>query len=341
MRKYRILIIFFLLLPQTQVVSASSLSRAEYSEVTPSDLIGLINGMRTSYGLPALNVNSTLMAVAQYTAEYMAVNHMSWHIGDASGRVMAAGYGGGATAFATENFAMGMSMTISEIQAAWADQSHMIPVVSPNYVDIGAGVAEYDGITYYIVIAAYTSGKAANPQPTSNSPGTPAATLPFTVPQIIIPVQTSTPQADGKVYHIVRAGQSLWSIAIAYKTRIDALISANNLAPNNTIIYENQKLLILTATGTPPPTPSGTPDLTRQTPTPTAATPSPTPTVTKRPSQTPTRLLTATATPTELPKEPSGFLSSSAGVIFGAMFLVGVLLMGVGAMMNKNRKNMT
>ena len=57
-------------------------------------------------------------------------------------RARAAGYGGGAQVWATENFAMGGSFGIDEIMLAWSDPSHMIPAVHPAYCNVGAGVAK-------------------------------------------------------------------------------------------------------------------------------------------------------------------------------------------------------
>ena len=73
----------------------------------PYDLIIAMNTLRASYGLPALVEDPIIDAVAQSTAEIMAANKMSWHIGDVRGRLQAAGYGGGAPVWATENFAVG------------------------------------------------------------------------------------------------------------------------------------------------------------------------------------------------------------------------------------------
>src|SRR5512139_3487447 len=59
----------------------------------------------------------------------------------------------------------------------------------------------------------------------TSSPGgnaTPAATLPTN-----IPVVTGTPDADGKLFHIVQSGQVLWNIALAYKISLAELMALN------------------------------------------------------------------------------------------------------------------
>jgi len=208
---------------------------AQGSEVTAFDLIIAMNTLRTSYGLPALVEDPIIDAVAQSTAEIMAANEMSWHIGDASGRVAAAGYGGGSKVWATENFAVG-NMSIDEIMVVWSDASHMIPAVNPAYCNIGAGVAKApNGMYYYVLQAAYTASKScgeySSPVGTTTSPGgTTQGAGAGGVSQMIVPVKIATPDKDGKVFHKVEAGQSFWAIAVAYKITIKDLEIWNNLS---------------------------------------------------------------------------------------------------------------
>ena len=63
------------------------------------------------------------------------------------------------------------------------------------------------------------------------------------VSQVIIPVKIATPDADGKIYHVVQAGQSLWSIAIAYQLTIHDLEVWNNIS-RLTPLQTDQKLFI-------------------------------------------------------------------------------------------------
>ncbi len=215
---------------------------AQSGAVSRNQLILAMNTLRVSHGLPALIVDPVVNAVAQSTAEYMAANNMSWHIGDVRGRIAAAGYGGGATVWATENFAVG-NMSIDEIMQVWADPDHMRPAVVPAYCHVGAGVAQAsDGRYYYVLQAAYTSAQSCgeyeyvngeDPESNANPP----------VSQIIIPVQIATPGADGRIYHIVQSGQSFWSIAIAYQITIRDLEVWNNLSRDDGLVV-GQELFI-------------------------------------------------------------------------------------------------
>ncbi len=212
------------------------------SQVTAFDLIIAMNTLRMSYGLPALVEDPIINAVAQSTAQTMAANQMSWHIGDVRGRLAAAGYGGGSTVWATENFAVG-NHSIDEIMLVWSDSEHMRPAVTPAYCNVGAGVAtSSNGRTYYVLQAAYVAGKSCGEYKsvggTTNQPGGSTG-----ISQVIIPVKIAKPDSDGRVFHVVEAGQSFWSIAIAYKITIRDLETWNNLSRESRLLI-GQRLFI-------------------------------------------------------------------------------------------------
>jgi len=196
------------------------------------ELILAMNTLRVSYGLPALIEDPIINAVAQSTAATMAANNMSWHIGDVRGRLAAAGYGGGATVWATENFAVSSNgMGIDEIMAVWADPDHMRPAVNAAYCNVGAGTAKSaDGSIYYILQAAYVAGQECGSTSSSGGNSQPGAVPNPPVSQRIIPVKIATPDAEGRTFHEVQAGQSFWSIAIAYQITIHDLEVWNNLS---------------------------------------------------------------------------------------------------------------
>ena len=126
-----------------QAVRANEIHAAPLDQASAYELIIAMNTLRVSYGLPALIEDPIVNAVAQNTAAIMAANNMSWHIGDVRGRIAAAGYGGGSTVWATENFAVSSGgMGIDEIMAAWADPDHMRPAATAAYCHVGAGMAQ-------------------------------------------------------------------------------------------------------------------------------------------------------------------------------------------------------
>lgn len=259
-KQISLLIIWLLIAPvylaKDHALAKDSLAKPiQAGTATRSELILAMNTLRVSNGLPALIEDPIINAVAQITAETMAANNMSWHIGDVRGRLAAAGYGGGATVWATENFAVG-NMSIDQIMQVWADPDHMRPAVTPAYCHVGAGVAQAaSGRYYYILQAAYISGKSCG----SYVPGTGDGTAPvLPVSQLIIPVKVATPDAQGRIYHIVQAGQSFWSIAIAYQVTIHDLEVWNNLSSVNGLVV-GQKLFIPSSgtAGYATPTPPG------------------------------------------------------------------------------------
>lgn len=267
MRFHRLVYCFALLTLGIGVFYRPQTVRAEQpvvpdNQVSAYELILAMNTLRVAYGLPALVEDPIINAVAQSTAQIMATNNMSWHIGDVRGRLAAAGYGGGATVWATENFAVGWGgMGIDEIMAVWADPDHMRPAVEAAYCHVGAGIATVNNKTYYILQAAYISGQACG----SSSPSVPAGTVqPGTVSgsglvsQLIVPVKIATPDADGRVYHVVQAGQSFWSIAIAYQITIQDIETWNNIS-RNTPLQSGQRLYIpgKNTVGYATPTPRG------------------------------------------------------------------------------------
>ncbi|MFO3797711.1 MAG: LysM peptidoglycan-binding domain-containing protein, partial [Anaerolineales bacterium] len=201
-------------------------------------------------------------------------------------RALAAGYplagdlsqGG----FFSENIIGGSGLSPQAAVQAWqGDAPHLNTMLSPNLQEIGAGVAVRDGYYYYVIDCARPTSSGM-PQPYTAGPGLPARGT-FSPREYMMPVFTVTPQADGRVIHIVQSGQTLWSIAIAYGVKVDDLRRLNNLVGNT--IYPGQKLFITrlpTATSTlPPPTPSSTPWPTR------TLSPTSTPTLVPSPMPTP------------------------------------------------------
>ncbi len=296
---------------------------------TAYDIIDAVNSIRTSYGHPPLEIDPILMSTAQSTAEIMASTGSCAHIGNVSGRVAAAGYGGGAQVWATENIACGYDLSVqTTVYQYWADAAHMLPMTNGNYIHVGAGVAVVDGKVYYVLHAAYTSGSSSASTPGSSLLRTPIPDA-IATSQLIQPVITSTPNPDGSVVHEVKAGQALWSIAIAYGVKIADLISLNKL-PANPILTIGQKLLVL-----PSATPTHSPTATRTTTAPTrTATRTPTP---KTPSPTPSQTSTPTAAPRPLInwKPPDWLDSHAAGIGLVAVSAAGLLALALTSLRRK------
>ena len=247
LRKFAILVLCLLL----TAVSAAAPTRATSAKSAPAplqavsayELIAAMNVLRMANGLPALIEDPIVNAVAQGTAQIMADGLLSWHIGDVKGRLAAAGYGGGATVFATENFAIaGDGATIDQIMLMWADYDHMRPATQPNYCHVGAGTARAsNGMTYFILQAAYISGVPCEAAPPGG--GTPLPGQTPVVPGIVTPVELVEPDENGNYLHIVKPGQSFWSIAVAYGVTIKDILRWNNL-PESYVLQTGDQLRI-------------------------------------------------------------------------------------------------
>lgn len=296
----------------------------------PYDLIAEVNAYRQAQGLPTLEVDNTLMLIAQNQSDYLASaygttspgwseGHIDASGGDEHSRAIAAGYSFGPGWWIDEAWAAARTDNPVSyvIYQQWADDIHRGIVLHPDAIYVGAGVSEVDGLNYYIldVTGIYGSG---------GSGGGAAATVPTTAVTVqVAPVKVVTPDAEGKIFHEVETGQALWSIAAAYEVTIDQLRALNSLTEKD-FIYTGQQLLI------------------QQAYTPTV---SPTATVTSRPpTRTPIPAQTAGAVATQTPESETGeggFLNLDRSTIGLALVLVcgvGLALMVISIASRGNEK---
>jgi LysM repeat protein len=238
-------------------------------------------------------------------------------------RLLAAGYplagdlslGG----FRSENIVAGFGMTPADAVQSWTgDSIHLHTMLSTDLQEIGAGVAQAGGMTYYVIDCARPLGAGDLPVST---PGA-EATYSVALNEIIVPVTLSTLDPNGDIVHVVQSGQSLWQIAIAYGIKIDTIRALNQLAPSY-LIQPGDKLLIAhvgTATASPPTS---------------TVTPSPSP-----PTAVP-MLEIASATPTVPASSPTppgvGSSLSGTGVAVGAIIVTALIAAGFVAWAGRSR----
>jgi uncharacterized protein YkwD/LysM repeat protein len=240
-------------------------ARAESSPrpvfATAYELIDAVNRYRGQNGLSAYSISSILMGTAQNQAAYMASTGNVTHTGPGGisfpDRLTAAGY---SFVFRSENIlsgspdASGWDLVTSP---AWADSLHQHTMLSPDLCEIGAGVSVSGGRAYYVIDCACPSGSSGTggttpvPGATSVGSGGGVATLATVIP--------NTPKPDGSVSHLVRPGETLWSIAIAYQTTIAELKVINNLMSDDIYPGDTLQIFLPKATQTPAPTSTGTP----------------------------------------------------------------------------------
>ena len=270
MRKYFLgltaiafLFLSYRLLPARKV-SAHPASQNEAP--TPSQIIEAVNALRLAHGIPPLRVHPVLMQVAQYQAQGggghwrpEGITLGQWLISlgyPLSGDLSLDGY-------RSENW--GFAQTAEEAITMWlSDDEHTNTMLSVNRSDIGAAVAVTDGSTYVVVIETALQTNSGQQQSdayvimtgipltqAANSGTSTQAAENGLLPQYVIPVARNTALADGDVYHDVKYGQTLWSIAIAYGTTIKQIQQSNSLV--DTIVRPGQNLLVLKGATQPPP----------------------------------------------------------------------------------------
>jgi hypothetical protein len=283
---------------------------------SPYDLIDAVNTLRATQGLPAYQAISILMNIAQSHAEFMASTGTVTHSGaDGSSpfqRALAAGYAVAGGWFA-ENIMAGNNLSPQNAVQAWrGDAPHLGTMLSPDLMEVGAGVAAVGDYIYYTLDAGKSTGGV--PVATYAVVNTPNLTpLPPTATHWGAPTASilpNTPNADGSIIHVVKKDDTIYGIAIAYGIQVDEFLRLNGIKLD-TRIYIGEQLKIRAAF-TPTPTP-------------------PTSTPTGRPTST--LWPTSTATPTDTPPlptpEPVAPLPVSAGIgIVLGIALLALLIAG-------------
>jgi len=290
-------------------------------------LIAEVNALRANNGLPPYTINATLMSIAQSHSDYQAsISTVTHYSGDGSRpyqRALAAGYpvGGDLSlgGFFSENIVAGSGMSVQQAVLIWqGDAPHLNTMLSPHLTEVGAGMANVNGYIYYTLDASMPSGGTVSYTPDPNAtPGEGTGALPTL--DWIMPVITSTPNADGKIVHEVQVGQSLWGIADIYGTTVQEIRSLNNMSVDE-LVYPGELLFIRAVSTEIPSTPTlmATSTLGPTLPVLTVASP---------PTSVPT--LPAEALPTEVLSSEKVVLDSSMWtvlvIIFVALLMAGLV----------------
>jgi len=222
------------------------------SITSPAQLIGVVNNLRASYGLAALETHSALMQAAQSQADYMAATGQITHSRPGgitftqqllnlgfplAGQLSAGG-------LRSENILNSSNpLDWNGVPPVWQDSAHMETMISASFTHIGAGVSQGAGGYYYALDCAAATGSGQMQTEViaalTNSPGSADSAI----SQYIVPMVVSTAQPDGNVYHVLQYGQTLWNLAIDYGTTIKELQALNNLG-DDLLVWQGQKLLV-------------------------------------------------------------------------------------------------
>lgn len=259
-----------------------------------TDVFNRVNAVRAEVGLPPYQANAALAAAAQAHSEWGAsvgyFDHTEPDGSHAQDRAIRAGYGAPGTVRVSENIYWGTLATPESAVTWWRNSPiHYAGMTSPNYQELGVGVAYGDSGGYFTLnfgIKLDVPPPASNPG--SAAPDESAQQQAFAAAEDVeIPtVATFAPNADGSIVHTVQDGQALWNIAAAYKVDVLDLLAQNGLTDGD-FVYPGDQIVIRSAS----------------TPTPTL----PPPTATRRPTLTPIAVA-------QRPDSPES-VSASTGVI--------------------------
>ena len=253
--------------PTPEVETPTSQAQAP----TPSQIIEAVNALRISHGISPLSVHSVLMQVGQQEADGIASGNAGhWRpegltLGQwliflgypLSGDLSMDGY-------RSENW--GFAQNAEQAIAMWlGDDEHTNTMLSLDRSDIGVGIAfSRENEAYVIVVETALQTRSGKQQTDAIAimTGIPLTQAAYSamateaaknglLPQGMAPVALNTALADGNVYHDVKYGQTLWSIAITYGTTIKQIQQLNNLY--DTTVQPGQHLLILKGATQPAP----------------------------------------------------------------------------------------
>ena len=258
MKKINIFILLLLLcilllsIFPTEEVNAKPI---QYEITSPAQMIEAVNNLRVSYGLAPLASHPILMQSAQSQADYMAATGNVTHARPSgityTQQLLSLGFplsgdlslGG----FRAENILYSNGyLNWDGVPPGWQDDAHMNTMLSQNFTHIGAGISQSGGSYYYAVdtAASTSSGQMQSTAPDILAGVSGNSDEAAGVSQFMVPITLSTADAQGRVFHKVQYGQTLWSIAIAYGTTIKNIQALNNLG-EDLVIYQGQDLLVL------------------------------------------------------------------------------------------------
>ncbi len=243
------------------------------SDIT-ANLIEMVNAYRASVGLPAYQVDASLMSSAQTHTDYEASTGQITHVGPGGtrprDRAIAAGYGYEGGVFVSENIYGGWDATPETALNWWKNSEiHNAGLLSSTYQNIGAGYASDGTVNYYTLVFGYRVADVAPPAAAQESAPA-AADEPAAAPVDPVPVFVKAePRADGSIVHVVQDGQALWNISAAYDVPLTDLLALNNLTEFDFINPGDQ--IIVRAALPPTPAPGQTSQPPTLTPLPDAA----------------------------------------------------------------------
>ncbi len=274
-------------------------------------LMGRINELRASLGLPAYAWNGALAAAAQSQAQWMVdsgtIAHARPDGSTPRTRALAAGY---TTTEVSENIYGGTNATPNDAWTFWINSAiHYAGLTNARYKEVGVGIASGSWGSAYVLVFGNPGGAAYVPPAagTGNSGGGGSASN--APPSYVVGLDT-----HGNIMHEIQPGDTLGDIALIYGytwADIPTMVALNGLNQEDYRDLEVGSIFLVppkngTYTPTPGDAPTSTPEPATATATPEPATltppPSPSPALTESPAPTPSPVVIA-ATANSVPEQ--------------------------------------
>ena len=251
----RLTLILFLLLWTSSIALAQD----------DGDLVGRMNALRSSKGLPAYTVNGALTAAAQSQAQWLvdngcAIAHTHPDGSNPRSRARAAGY---STDWVGENIYCG---GMAKADNAWAffmnSPIHYAGLVNTRYKEVGVAVGHGAAGTSFVIVFGDPGGPAYMP-PAADGNGS-AGNGPKPPPSYVVGVD-----AHGNIEHQIQSGDTLGQIALIYGytwNDIPRMLALNGMTEADyRKLKEGEIFLVPPKAGTFTPTPgdpvaNGSPD---------------------------------------------------------------------------------
>jgi len=194
------------------VVLLANITAPIHAQDATTDLLGRINELRASLGLPGYQLNSALSIAAQNHAAWMSasgqVSHTQPDGSTPRTRASAAGYTSSAV---SENIYMGSNATVSSAWGWWLNSPiHYRGITNATYTEVGIGASSGASGTAFVLVFGNPAGYippagVARAASADTSGGVPAA------PSFIVGVDNV-----GNIMHEIQPGQTLGEIALIY-----------------------------------------------------------------------------------------------------------------------------
>ena len=239
------LILWLLVLCSVQLVVAQDAA---------GDIVGRMNALRSSKGLPAYTVNGSLTAAAQSQAQWLvdngcAIAHTHPDGSNPRSRARAAGYG---SDWVGENIYCGGLARVSDAWTFWMNSGiHYAGLVNTHYKEVGVAVGHGAAGSSFVIVFGDPGGPAYVPEAAS---GGQSGSAPQAPPSYVVGVD-----AHGNIEHQIQPGDTLGQIALIYGytwNDIPRMLALNGMTEADyRKLKEGEIFLVPPKAGTYTPTP--------------------------------------------------------------------------------------